>query len=148
MSIVIRDARADDEAEWRQLWLAYARFYQVDVPDDATTATWRRILDPAASVFARLAEVDGAVVGFTVCVLHDGTWTAKPLCYLEDLFVASAVRGGGIGRALIEDLIALCHARGWSRLYWHTQAENRTARRLYDRFGLADGFVRYRLIFE
>jgi hypothetical protein len=34
---------------------------------------------------------------------------------------------------------------GWSRLYWHTRAENAAARRLYDSFVEADDFVRYRL---
>ena len=46
---------------------------------------------------------------------------------------------------MIEDLIALARARGWSRLYWHTQAGNVPARRLYDSFVRADDFVRYRL---
>ena len=25
--------------------------------------------------------------GFTLSVLHAGTWTTQPICYLEDLFV-------------------------------------------------------------
>ena len=41
----------------------------------------------------------------------------------------------------------LAKARGWSRLYWHTQAKN-PARSLYDKFAVADDFVRYRLIFN
>ena len=34
-------------------------------------------------------------------------------------------------------------AEGWARLYWMTKADNAEARRLYDRFTLADDFVRY-----
>ena len=34
-------------------------------------------------------------------------------------------------------------AEGWARLYWVTAADNAAARRLYDRFTQADGFVRY-----
>jgi hypothetical protein len=34
-------------------------------------------------------------------------------------------------------------AEGWARLYWMTRADNVQARRLYDRFAQADGFVRY-----
>ena len=82
----------------------------------------------------------------TVNVLHEGTWSAAPICYLEDLFVAPEARGAGIGRALISDLIAVGKVRGWSRLYWHTKSGNSEARRLYDRFVAADDFCRYRLV--
>ena len=34
-------------------------------------------------------------------------------------------------------------AEGWARLYWMTKEDNVQARRLYDRFAQADGFVRY-----
>ena len=57
-------------------------------------------------------------------------------------------RGHGIGRALIEDLLALARDRGWSRMYWHTNVSNQTARRLYDGFAKADDFVRYRMILK
>jgi GNAT superfamily N-acetyltransferase len=52
-----------------------------------------------------------------------------------------------VGRALIEDLMALARAKGWQRLYWHTDEDNVVARRLYDRFVESDGHVRYRLTF-
>ena len=84
---------------------------------------------------------------FSVSVLHDGTWTAAPICYLEDLFVDPRCRGQGCGRLLIQDLINRAKSQGWSRLYWHTRSDN-PARRLYDEFALADDFVRYRLIFD
>jgi len=140
----IRDALPADEAAWRRLWAGYLDFYGTELPEEVTAATWRRILDRASPVFARLTERDGAVVGFSLSVLHEGTWTVAPICYLEDLFVAPEARGTGAGRALIEDLIALARARGWARLYWHTRADN-PARRLYDGFTPADGYVRYRL---
>jgi ribosomal protein S18 acetylase RimI-like enzyme len=80
-------------------------------------------------------------------VLHSGTWTVDPVCYLEDLFVDPEHRGRGIGEALIRDLVATAKSKGWSRLYWHTRNSNAAARSVYDRFTLADDFVRYRLIF-
>jgi GNAT superfamily N-acetyltransferase len=79
--------------------------------------------------------------------VHDSTWTAAPVCYLEDLFVDPNYRNRGLGRLLIQDLVDLAEMRGWARLYWHTQATN-PARRLYDEFAGADDFVRYRLIFS
>ena len=145
---VIRDPRPDDEAAWRQLWSGYVDFYEAEINDAVTAATWQRLFTPGSGMFGRIAEWDGAVAGFTVSVVHPGSWTLAPLCYLEDLFVEPAARGHGIGRALIQDLIALARERGWSRVYWHTRQGNATARLLYDRFAKADDFVRYRIFLD
>ena len=143
--MLIRDPCPEDEAGWRQLWLGYTSFYQTNVPEAVTAATWRRVLDPTVAMFARLAEQQGKLVGFCLCVPHDATWSEAPVCYLEDLFVAPKTRKRGVGRALIEDVLAVGRQKGWARVYWHTQTGNAAARRLYDTFARADGFVRYRL---
>ncbi|MFG1421101.1 GNAT family N-acetyltransferase [Roseixanthobacter liquoris] len=143
IAITLRDAAPGDEARWRDLWAGYTAFYETDVPPDVTAHTWARILDPASPISCRLAEREGEVVGFAISVLHPGTWGHGPRCYLEDLFVDPAVRGGGVGRALIQDLVTRGRAEGWTELYWQTMANNSTARRLYDSFTSADSFVRY-----
>ncbi len=143
--IVIRDADPRDEASWRRLWSGYIDFYQVDVPEEVTALTWSRVLDPDARMFARIAQRGGEIGGFSISTLHPSTWTAGLNCYLEDLFVDHTMRGHGLGRALIDDLLDLAKQRGWDRLYWHTDAGNETARALYDRYTEADNFVRYRI---
>lgn len=140
---VIRAALPSDEAVWRRLWRAYCDFYSADVSDEVTARTWKRILDPDSAVMCIVAEQDGQVHAFANCVVHENTWESQPVCYLEDLFVAPSVRGQGIGRALIEWLRNAMRAEGWARLYWLTREDNTQARRLYDKFAQADGFVRY-----
>lgn len=144
----IRDPLPGDERRWRELWGAYCRFYEADVPEEVTTATWRRMLDPASAIQGRFAEIATEVVAFSIYTLHEATWSLGPVCYLEDLYVTPETRRGGMGSALIQDLIDLGRARGWSKLYWHTRATNDTARRVYDRFCEADDFVRYRIPLE
>ena len=68
-------------------------------------------------------------------MLHESTWAAAKVCYLEDLFVDATVRGTGIGRLLLQDLVDLARSNGWPQLYWHTRGSNATARRLYDERG-------------
>lgn len=143
---VIRDPSPADETAWRALWAGYTAFYEISIPEAVTARTWQRILDPGSAVFARLAVADDEIAGFSASVLHQGTWSIAPVCYLEDLFVAPGMRGCGIGRALVADLVERARANKWARLYWHTRAGN-PARRLYDEFAKADDFVRYRLIF-
>ncbi len=142
----IRDPAAADEAAWRELWAGYNAFYKASIPEAVTARTWQRMLDPASAIFGRLAIVDDTVVGFSVSLLHEGTWAIAPVCYLEDLFVAPDFRGCGMGRLLIQDLVDRARSEGWSRLYWHTRADN-PARRLYDEFANADDFIRYKRVF-
>ena len=144
--MLIRDPRPEDEAAWRRLWAGYVAFYEAEVSEDVTAATWRRLFTPDSNMLGRIAEWRSDVAGFTVSIIHPGSWTLAPLCYLEDLFVDPDARGHGIGQALIQDLIDIGRKRGWSRLYWHTRTSNETARRLYDKFVTADDFVRYRMI--
>jgi GNAT superfamily N-acetyltransferase len=145
-TILIRDPMPGDETAWRELWSQYNTFYEVSIPETVTARTWQRMLDPASPIFGRLAVADSEIAGFTISVLHESTWTIGPVCYLEDLFVAPKFRGRGIARSLIQELVDRAKARGWSRLYWHTRANN-PARRLYDEFAEADDSVRYRKVF-
>ena len=147
-ALLIRDPRPEDEAQWRRLWAAYCAFYETAVSEEVTEATWRRLFAPGSGIFGRIAEWRGTVAGFTVSVLHPGSWTITPICYLEDLFVDPGARGRGIGRALIEDLVQRGREQGWSHIYWHTRQSNDAARRLYDAFATADDFVRYRLFLD
>ncbi len=142
--LVIRNIEPADRADWFRLWAGYNAFYETEVAPQISERTWQRLIDADVPLLGRVAVLDARIVGFSLSVLHEGTWVAAPICYLEDLFVDPAVRGKGVGRTLIGDLVALGRQRGWSRLYWHTRQDN-PARKLYDEFVAADDFVRYRL---
>ncbi len=75
---------------------------------------------------------------------HANTWQENRVCYLNDLFVSSEIRGGGIGEALIEAVVDEARAQNWAEVYWLTQEHNTVARGLYDKVtGGSDGFVTY-----
>lgn len=146
MDIVIAPAGPADEADWRRLFAAYCDFYRVSPPEETVAETWRRILDPGEPTKGLIARdgPGGAALGLTNYVLHQNTWSPRTDCYLEDLFTVPEARGRGVGRALIEQLVAIGREAGWRRVYWMTAEDNATARRLYDGVtGGRDGFVRY-----
>jgi GNAT superfamily N-acetyltransferase len=62
---------------------------------------------------------------------------------VDELFVDVSVRGQGIARALIEQVAEAAAARGASRFYWLTAADNMVARTLYDKVAQHKGFIRY-----
>ena len=147
MDVTIRDAAPQDHADWLRLWNDYLAFYKVTLADEVTEHTWARIIDPASRVSMRAAFFGDRMAGFAIHHFHDSTWVKTPDCYLEDLFIDENIRGQGIGRKLIDDLIVICKDKGWSRLYWHTDHENTRAQKLYDSYVENDGHIRYRLKF-
>lgn len=148
VTIEIRDVQQGDEAAWRALWDGYLRFYEANITPEVTDSTWARFFDPQSRLAMRVLLVDGEMAGFAIHHHHESTWALQPECYLEDLYLDQRFRGRGLGRALIDDLIAVCRQKGWLRLYWHTNKDNATARKLYDRYAQADGYVRYRIALD
>lgn len=125
------------------MWADYCIFYGVSLAPEATDTLWQSLHDDAFPIHGFVAESAGGIAGFALVVLHWHTWSHRTLCYLEDLFVRPEARGKNVGHALVSHLIALGQDRGWGKVYWHTNQDNTAARRLYDRFGMADGYVRY-----
>jgi GNAT superfamily N-acetyltransferase len=144
MKTAIRRIEARDETRWRELWDAYTRFYEREPVEAITRHTWTRIMDPASPVHAIVAERDGdGVIGMANYLLHENTSTLAQVCYLQDLFVDPQLRAVGVGRQLIDWLVAEMKSQGWSRLYWATRENNYRARGLYDKYTPHSGFLRY-----
>ena len=143
----IRLVTAADHAAWLPLWQGYQRFYNAEIAAEVSALTWQRFLDPAEPMFAALAWQDGVAVGLVHWIFHRSCWTVSDYCYLQDLYVAETVRGGGVGRALIEQVYAAAQAYGANRVHWLTQEDNAQARQLYDRIASRSGFIQYRQLF-
>jgi GNAT superfamily N-acetyltransferase len=143
-SVTLRPPQPEDEGVWRGLWKDYCDFYGESVPEEITAGLWTRLLDESGTVRGLVAtDAAGNLLGFAHYVLHPHTWSLQTLCYLEDLFVSPQARRKGIATLLINHLLELAREHGWRRVYWHTDTDNETARRTYDRFTLADNYVRY-----
>ncbi len=144
MTLTIRRIESRDENRWRELWDGYCRFYERDLSGAVTRHTWARILDQASPVRAIVAEREGeGVIGMANYLVHENTWTLSPVCYLQDLFVDPRRRAAGVGKQLIDWLVAEMKSQGWSRLYWNTRENNYRARGLYDKYTPHSGFLRY-----
>lgn len=141
---LIRPLCPGDEADWRQLWTGYLRFYGTEVPEAVYASTFARLLgDDPRDFSALVAELDGRLVGLAHYLFHRHAWKIEEVCYLQDLFTAPEARGLGLGRALIEAVYARADAAGAPAVYWLTQDFNTTARQLYDRIGQVTPFIRY-----
>lgn len=148
MAAEIRPITAADYPRWRPLWDGYNRFYgradATALPEAITAQTWGRFLDPAEPVHALVAEDDGRLVGLVHYLFHRSTTLSGDICYLQDLFSDPAIRGKGIGRALIEAVYAKARAASSSRVYWQTHESNARAMVLYNDVASRSGFLVYR----
>jgi GNAT superfamily N-acetyltransferase len=144
MPLKIRPLMAEDRTDWVQMWGDYLSFYETDVAPEIYETTFARLIDSTNPVQnALFAELDGAAVGIVHYIYHAHNWRAENVCYLQDLYSKEAVRGQGIGRALIEAVYAAADANGTPSVYWMTQDFNENARLLYDRIGTLTPFIKY-----
>jgi GNAT superfamily N-acetyltransferase len=147
-AVIIRAVLPADFEQWLPLWHGYNAFYgragDTALPTPITDMTWTRFFDPHEPVHALVAECEGRLVGLAHYLFHRTTIGIEPTCYLQDLFTAPALRGAGVGRALINAVCEQARLAGSARVYWLTHESNATAMKLYDQVAQLSGFVVYR----
>ena len=141
--IEIRLLRAEDRAQWSALWSGYLRFYRQHLPPEVTDATFARLVDARAPLHGLIAARGVTLVGFAHYQFHPTSWSVRDSCYLEDLYVDSGARGGGIGRALIRAVYEAADRAQAGSVYWLTQEFNAEGRALYDTLARRTSFIRY-----
>ena len=115
---------------------AYQGFYEAeDIQEDRNREFFRRFLEPSEDGMLLGAWRDRQLVGYTCLYWHFSSVDAHETVLMNDLYVDSAARGGGVGRALIEAAAEVARDRGVPRLEWSTAPDNQTAQRLYDTTG-------------
>ncbi|HTK30965.1 MAG TPA: ribosomal protein S18-alanine N-acetyltransferase [Candidatus Saccharimonadaceae bacterium] len=140
--LYVRPAQAEETVRRRALAsqrLTLREFAHADVP--AVVGIERRVFgDPwtesffhgelgQALVYARVAELDGALAGYCVA------WLGAGEGHLGNLAVAPEQRRRGIARALLDELLVAAEASGAERLTLEVRTSNFAAQGLYRAHG-------------
>lgn len=88
---------------------------------------------PAAE--ALMAERDGRVVGYAIFFHNFSTFLSRRGLYLEDLYVQPALRGSGLGTALLRRVAAIAVERRCGRFEWSVLDWNQPAIDFYTKMG-------------
>ena len=136
MSLLIRRARPGEAGEIYSLIRELAEYEKLSHEVEATEAMIADALFREHPVlFCDIAEWNGEVAGFAVWFMNFSTFSGRSGIYLEDLFVRPALRGKGIGKALLAHLAKECVANGWSRLQWSVLDWNTPSIEFYQSLG-------------
>jgi len=108
-------------------------------PPEATrlAATVSAILDQPDHLFL-VADDNGQVVGMCALIFSHSTWSASPVCELQDLIVTRVRRRLHVGRGLMAAAEKLARARGCTRLFLLAEPWNLEAHAFYRSLGLLE----------
>ncbi|GGF15680.1 N-acetyltransferase [Youhaiella tibetensis] len=95
----------------------------------------RDLFGPSPKVFCDIAEWDGQPAGFALWYYTYSTFQGRHGIWLEDLFVEPAMRGKGLGKALLAHLARRCKAENLGRLEWNVLDWNEPSIQFYQSQG-------------
>jgi GNAT superfamily N-acetyltransferase len=109
-------------------------------------AVWERM---AAYPYYRVLIADApdapALGTYTLCILDNLGHRGTPAGLVENVVVAAAARGRGVGRLMMEDALARCRAHGCYKMALSSNLARTDAHAFYDRLGFARHGVSFRV---
>ena len=88
---------------------------------------WGELAQPTRSYV--VAEDDGTIIGYA------GAYLLPPDADVQTIAVSGAAQGRGVGRLLLEELIAIAVRYECSQLLLEVRSDNASALGMYERFG-------------
>ena len=83
-----------------------------------------------------VAEQGGEIVGtFALLVMHNLGHLGAPSAIVEDVAVAPALQGHGIGKAMMQFALGLCRDKGCYKLMMSSNAKRERAHAFYESLG-------------
>ena len=123
-AVVVRPAEPADVEEIHALVVELAIYEKEPAETVKLTADTLReqLFGARPAIFAHVAEAPASsgrrIDGFALWFLNYSTWEGVHGIYLEDLFVRPEARGGGLGKALLQQLARTAVERGYARVEW------------------------------
>lgn len=130
----VRRATPADAADVARLLHDFNTEFDEPTPGVEALAERARAMLARGELTILLAGPDGlAQMRFLASI-----WSSAPSCYLEELYVAPANRGGGVGRALLEATMEVARAAGADHIDLNTGETDTAARALYESAGFTN----------
>jgi ribosomal protein S18 acetylase RimI-like enzyme len=132
MKVTIRKAT---EADFQEIFNLNMEFSIFQRTPEKFTVTLQQMVEEQNYFQCMVAAVeDQKIVGFATTFFAFYSWSGKSL-YLEDLYVKDEFRKLGIGRKLMDAVIAYAKETGCRKLRWQVSKWNSYAIEMYKKMG-------------
>jgi ribosomal protein S18 acetylase RimI-like enzyme len=132
----IRAARIEDADAVARLLRDFNAEYDDPAPGQEQMAERIRVLLEHGDTIILVAGAPPCALSLTR--FRPGLWSPKLESYLAELYVVPDRRGQGIGRALMEETMAMARAQGADMMELGTGEDDVSARRLYESLGFTN----------
>ncbi len=134
MDIRIRPAVQDDCPRMMELIRELALYEKA--PQEVTVSFDHFVesgFGPHPVWWAWVAEVNGVVQGFALYYIRYSTWKGQRM-YLEDILVTESMRGKGLGKMLLDQLVEVAREKQYSGIVWQVLDWNEPAINFYRKY--------------
>ena len=113
-----------------------AEYEKLEPPDQAAETRLKRdALSKPPKFHAYLGFLYGEVVGYVIFCMTYSSFLAKPVLYLEDIFVLEKWRRQGMGAQLFNFCLEQASKLGCGKMEWCVLDWNRSAMNFYEKHG-------------
>jgi L-amino acid N-acyltransferase YncA len=138
-AIEIRKATFEDIRTITNLCTEHASFERASFDPAGHDARLTKAMQGSnARVMIFLAETETQPIGFASVSREFSTWQARDYLHMDCLYVIQDMRGRGVGKHLIEAVIAEARLQGLVEIQWQTPSWNVNALKFYRSLGAAE----------
>lgn len=130
-----RAATVVDAEEIARLLDDFNAEFETASPGVEVLAARLRVLLHGDATFAILAGTPAVAVALVT--LRPNVWYARHVALLDELYVVPALRGHGIGSAVVDRMMSTCRARGVDLVEINVDEGDVDAQRFYERHGFS-----------
>jgi GNAT superfamily N-acetyltransferase len=136
--ITYRPAASSDLAQVVALLCEIMDSHGVAPPDSASLSATVSAILATTDHLILVAEEDGQLIGMCALIFSMSTWSASPVCELQDVLVTRDHRRTDVGRGLFESAQKIARARDCTRLFLLAEYWNLEAHAFYRSLGLTE----------
>ncbi len=136
--IAYRPATSSDTAQVLSLLGEIMEHHGVAPPEPARLTVTICTILASSDHLLLVAEDRDQLVAMCALVFSQSTWSASPVCELQDMLVTESHRRTDVGRGLVRAAEEIARARGCSRLFLLAEYWNLDAHAFYRSLGLTE----------
>lgn len=136
MEYLIRDFQESDIDQLIILCANHAAHEQSDYdPKDKAALLKNALLSDNPCLRCWIVMVKNEFAGYVAFTFDFSTWDARYYLHLDCIYLDEKFRGLGIGREIMNRLLAVARKKNCINLQWQTPVSNESAVRFYGRVG-------------